>query len=251
MKIKKFKIGKIITGAFVFVAVALMISLADLFSSLITVGGFTFTSDNINISNYNLYAVNVFTNENKIIADEQSEQCKKQGGAGYIHMTSSAYNIIASIYDSKADAENVKANLIPTKPNTTITEIKIPNIIINSNLTNQEKEVINKSFSIFKTSYKKLYDVSVSLDTSIITEINAKLSINEIYSEANNVRQNFTTVFANSSNFIELSKTLENLCETLSNLIDAEIKYPFTSYIKNAYCEIVFLYKNLANKLTN
>ena len=251
MKNKKFKISKILTGVFVFITVSLMLSLADLFSSLITVGGFTFTSDSINVSNYNLYSISLFSNNNKLVAEEQSESCKKQGGAGYVFMTDNNYNIIASIYESKADAENVKANLINSKPNTNILEIKIPNIIINCNLNTQEKEIINEAFTIFKTSYKKLYDISVSLDTSIITEINAKFSINELFSTANNVVNNFNTIYSNSNltNFIELKIKLQDLCKTLNKLMNAESDFPYTSYIKNTYCEIVFLYKSLAESL--
>lgn len=253
MKKLKVKISKIFTGIFVFVAFTLTISLADLFSSLITVGGFTFTSDNLSLPQFTLYAVSTSSSDNKIIADEQAESCRKLGGAGYVYMTDSAYIIIASIYTTKADAESVKSNLIATKPNTTILEIKIPNITINGNLSTEEKEVIMNALGIFKNTYKKLYDISVSLDTSIITEINAKLNINQLCGEVNTVVNNFATMFKNShlTDFIEVEKKLQELQTALNNLVDATATIPLTSHIKNTYCKAVFLYKNLAESLEN
>ena len=92
-----------------------------------------------------------------------------------------------------------------------------------------------------------MYDISVSLDTSIITEINAKLNINEVYSEANTVINNFNTMFTDSNIApLKLSSTLQELQKILNGLINANSTFPFTSHIKNAYCEVVFLYKELA-----
>ena len=77
---------KLFTGIFIIVSVCLMLSLADLFSNLITVGGFTFVSDEVFLSKYTMYAVCVSSHSTKILAQDNSDSCFSLGGAGYIWM---------------------------------------------------------------------------------------------------------------------------------------------------------------------
>lgn len=255
MKMEKSKkhinFSKVFGIIFCLVTFGLMITMADLFSSLITVGGFSFVNDNINFSEYKLYAVYTAKYQEKILANESSENIKMQGGAGFLYMNENSYYIIASIYETEADAKKVLTNIIEKKPDASIITITIPQIVISSNLEGQEKSVVNNSLSLFKNVYKKLYDISVSLDTTVINEVNAKLTINEIYSEVQTALNNFNTIFNGnvSTSLLKIKLGLEEIETHLDDLINTNLTLPFTSLVKECYCKVIYSYKNIASHI--
>ncbi len=250
-KNKKVSFGKIFTLVFSLVVVGLSITLADLFSSLITVGGFSFTHEDVTFNKYAVYAVCTSSHPTDITAKENATLCKNQGGAGYIYLKDNSYYIIASIYENEEDAKKVKENLKNSKPNAEIIKIEIPAISINNNLEASEKDVLVKSVNIFKDTYKKLYDISVSLDTSVISEVNAKLSINSIGGDISKLQNNFNTMFNlnMSSNLITIKLKLKELCDLIKTLIDGNITTPLSSSIKYCYSAVIFKYWELAEEL--
>ena len=245
----KKRLNKIFTGITVIVTVALMISIADLFSSLITVGGFTFVSDDVSISKVEMYAVCISNHKTLIQAQDNANVCISLGGAGYIY-TDDEYYVVASIYENEADAKKVKESLVVTKPTTTIKNIEIKSVTFSGNLSSQEKSTITNTLGIFKTTYKKLYDISVSLDTGVIQEINARLSVNELASSVNEIKDNFNTVFnsTQTKNLITIKNAVDKLSTALNSLINNS-KVPYTSYIKYAYCESIMIYKGLCENI--
>lgn len=246
----KNKLSNAFTIILISVTFCLMISLADLFSSLITVGGFSFVSDDITFSKYQTYAVCTSSYQTKIQAQENSNNIQMQGGAGYIWENENEYVLIASVYENEPDAKKVLENILDNKPQAKIETITTPHISISSNLTTQEKETFIKTIEVFKTVYKKLYDISVSLDTSVIKEINARLQINELASDVNTIISNFDTVFPNQSsgNFLATKNAIDTLNVNMQNLIEDNYN-PYTAKIKYTYTATIFLYKQLGESL--
>lgn len=251
MKNKTKIFNKIFTGIFCTVIIALMITLADLFSGLITVGGYSFASENITSGELNYYAVCTTSHDTKILADELSETIQLQGGAGYVYMNKHSYYVVAGIYQTEADAEKVKQNLIQSKPQTSIVKITIPSISLTSNLTQQEKTAVLDSLAIFKNIYLKLYDIAVSLDTNVVTEVNARLQINELASTLNTTLSNYTTLFSNNltTELLKIKISLEDAKKLLDTLVNSSSLIPFTSLVKETYCKIVVCHKNLCEGL--
>lgn len=243
--------NKIFSFSFIVVVFACMVSMADFFSSLITVGGFNFVSENIGLSQTNYYAVCTSSHPTKLLASEMSEGVKLQNGAGFIYLSEDVFFVVASIYENISDAEKVKQNLIEKKPETTIVKISIPEIKLSSTLSADEKTVISNSLHTFKNTYKKLYDISVSLDTAVISEVNARLSINQISSDIIKVMGDFNTIFNTnlSTNLLQIKIKLEELSKTTSSLCEETNKYPYSANIKECYCKTIALYKDLASEL--
>ena len=242
--------NKIFTILIIVVSMTLMFSIADLFSSLIAVGGFNFANDDVFMAKYDVYAICTSTNQTLIQAQENANICISLGGAGYI-LLDDQYYIIASIYENESDAKKVQESLTATKPSASIKKIEIPCISLQSTLSTQEKSTLTETFSLFKNSYKKLYDISVSLDTGVIQEINARLSVNELASSITEVGNNFNTVFSNNTgaNLLKIKNAVNDLSTAINDLVNSS-KVPYTSYIKHAYCESLFIYKALCESIT-
>lgn len=245
---KNSKFGHFFSVIFCLVSFALIVTMADIFSSLITVGGFSFSTDNINLSEYKVYAVCTSSHQEKVMAQESAESIKKQGGAGFIYMNKSSYNVVAGIYETEADAKKVLSNIIEKKPDSMIVTITIPSIIISNNLSSQEKTTVNECLVIFKNVYKKLYDISVSLDTAVLNEVNARLDVNSISSNVQNTLNNFNTIFSNNTNtsLLSLKLSLEEIQDYLKDLVEISSSIPFTAFVKETYCKVIMSYKNMA-----
>lgn len=245
------KLTKFFTIITAIVLICLSVTMADLFSSLITVGGFTFTNNDITLNKYNIYAICTVSTETKAIADERSVSNKNQGGAGFIYMHNSKFYVIASIYENESDAIKVKDNLKESNQNVEILNIQIPSITLSSSLESEEKTTLENSLTIFKTTYKELYDISISLDTGVINEVNARLKVNELGSKINTISTNFTTLFNNqmSNNFLIIKLKLKELTQTIDSLINSSTSFPYTSKLKETYSKTIELYQTMANSL--
>lgn len=243
--------GKIFTITFLVVTICLSVSLADLFSSLIAVGGFSFVNDDVSITKYTLYAVCTSSHNSKLVASEQAESCMNSGGAGYVWLCDDAFYVVASIYESESDAKKVQENILSSRPSAAIKKIVILPITISNNLSSQEKNTLNECLNAFIDIYKSLYDISVSLDTSVISEVNARLAINEIGSKITTHEGNFNTIFqnVNTSELSSIKNALENLSDIVYQLVESSSGKPFTSVIKNTYTKVVFAYQSLSDTL--
>ena len=230
---------------FMIISFALCISLAGVFSSLITVGGFSnITSGDAKSSGFVVYAVSLYKTQTKAQAREMSEVTMRKNGAGYIYQDDEAFYVFASCYENKADAEKVVSNLKENEVSSSIKDLQFNEILLKSKMTEQEKTVLIKALSSFKNLYKKLYDLSVSIDTKLLTEIQAKVLLNDIISEQSKVQTNFETIFN--------SKLTSTLLESniLNNLADfSSLDIPYTSQVKNTYFQVLFEYNSLSSKI--
>lgn len=238
---------------FMIISFALCISLAGVFSSLITVGGFSnITSGDAKSSGFVVYAVSLYKTQTKAQAREMSEVTMRKNGAGYIYQDDEAFYVFASCYENKADAEKVVSNLKENEVSSSIKDLQFNEILLKSKMTEQEKTVLIKALSSFKNLYKKLYDLSVSIDTKLLTEIQAKVLLNDIISEQSKVQTNFETIFNSklTSTLLEIKLSLSNISNILNNLADfSSLDIPYTSQVKNTYFQVLFEYNSLSSKI--
>lgn len=247
------KKSKFFSLFFMLISFALCISLAGVFSSLITVGGFSnITSGDAKSSGFVVYAVSLYKTQTKAQAREMSEVTMRKNGAGYIYQDDEAFYVFASCYENKADAEKVVSNLKENEVSSSIKDLQFNEILLKSKMTEQEKTVLIKALSSFKNLYKKLYDLSVSIDTKLLTEIQAKVLLNDIISEQNKVQTNFETIFNSklTSILLEIKLSLSNISNILNKLADfSSLDIPYTSQVKNTYFQVLFEYNSLSSKI--
>ena len=248
------KSSKIITLLFGVLCLAICLSFAELFSSLITVGGFYNTSkDNtIKQNSFSLYAISVFSTETKIQAKEMSELIRRKNGAGYIWQTDKNYLVLTSCYENEADAQKVSNNLKESNTDNQIIKIDFDSITIKTSTVEQEKSTLENSVQSYKNLYKKLYDLSVSVDTNLLSEIKAKVDLSVITSDFAKTKSSFESLFNSrlTSSLLELKLSLNNVSNMLSELSDfSSNEIPYTSQIKYTYFQILDEYKSLAKNL--
>ena len=92
----------------------------------------------------------------------------------------------------------------------------------------------------------------MSIDTKLLTEIQAKVLLNDIISEQSKVQTNFETIFNSklTSTLLEIKLSLSNISNILNNLADfSSLDIPYTSQVKNTYFQVLFEYNSLSSKI--
>lgn len=247
------KSTKFITIFTMIICLVMCISFAELFSSLITVGGFNTIKDNeIKQPNFSLYAISMYSTETKIQAKEMSEMTKRKSGAGYIWQSDKCYYVFASCYQNEADAIKVSENLQENNVNCQIVKLDFDSIIVSAKTNEQEKTTLQESVLCYKNLFKKLYDLSVSIDTNLYTEIEVKIYLSDIISEFTKTKTSFETLFNSklTSDLLELKLSLTNIANILESLSEfSSLEIPYTSQVKNTYFQVLNEYNNISKSL--
>lgn len=234
------------------ICIGLCITMADLFSTFITVGSFSNTAGG-KINAYSIYAVYLHQSSIKTSALEQSTGIKKIGGAGYVWENESLFYVITSAYIEENDAIKVKQNLNEGDYHAEILKINIAEIPIGNAYTTEELSALTSAINLFKNTYKSLYDVSISLDTFILSETQCRLEIAKIQSEISQKKSDFDALFNSklTSELLQLKLSMNSLSTLIQQLIDyvETTSQPFTSKMKFNYMEILLLNKTLSQKL--
>jgi hypothetical protein len=245
---KRSKFLAILTCIFCFV---LCITLADLFSTIITVGSFSGGSGG-KISPYSIFAVTLYQGTVKSSALEHSVTIKKTNGAGYVWEDDGTFYVIASAYKEENDANKVKENLTNSNYNVEVLKISIDEIAISKNYTNEELNSLLSAGNLFKETFKSLYDISISLDTEIISETQCRLEISNLQSEVGKIKNDFEVMFNAklSPVLLQLKLSINSVSTLIQQLIDFESSnQQFSSKIKYNYIEILSINQKLAKQI--
>lgn len=246
---KKFKLFGICV---IILSIGLSFVLADLFSSIITVGNFAFlTTQTTKCNSYTIYAVSLEKTISLAQAKEKVNDVLQKNGAGFIYSKDNMYYILASGYENKSDAEKVVGHLSDSNVTSEIIEIKVDKIEIDMNLTTNEKTTMSEAINIFKNTYKTLYDISISLDTAVKSKSECKLLLNDLKSNILKTQSNFDTQFNSklNSKLLSIKLQINELTTTIQNLINNSDNELLSAHIKSAYLEAIKLNQALANDI--
>ena len=235
------------------ICMALSVTLADLFSSVLTVG--FFSADSLSEQSLEIYAVSLLRTQSKIEAVEFSKTIQSQNGAGYVWSQNKEFYVFASAYEQENDAKLVKDNLKTQSVESEIIKLNFLSINFKEEYNNEERSELSNSTAIYKTTFKKLYDISVSFDTEIINEMQAKLEVGKILSDVTKSRTNFETRFATKKNSetVYLGVKYKDLLEATQNLSDSNLvsdMQTYSSLIKYTYIKILSIYSELIVELS-
>ena len=229
-------------------SIILILIIANMFANFI-IPTQTFTTS-ISSNSFQMYLISLSKSQIESEAKSHSADFQEIGGGGYIWKQDDYYHIIASAYLNKADAELVQ-NSIKLNQNLTseILTISFNNYTIYGNFSSEENKVISDLLSACTNFYSSIYDIAISLDTSVCNEISAKLAVNSAHHDFSTTIANFNTIFSphlpsNLSPVYALALKGYKIGEKLvsGELINTNQNY--SSLLKYRYLEIMNLYYN-------
>lgn len=227
---------------------ALAISLAELFSSVITIGDFAFLpSSQAKSSAYTVYAIAFYKTTDESSTTNLAKKLQIKNGAGYIFKKDNVFYILSSAYESENDAKKVLEKNETDEFSGEIIKIDVKEINFDITLSGKEKIAISNCFACFKNVYTTLYDLSVSLDTEVKNQTECKLAISNLKASISKIQSDFDTHFNSKldKNLLNIKLKLSDLNNMLQNLLEQDSDgISFSSKLK--YDSIDAIVQNIA-----
>lgn len=248
--VKRTKVKKlgIFTIVLFLISVGLVISFADLISSRLTGGGSLFIGGKIKISSFNVYAIEIGSFSEYSQAQNLATSIKNKGGAGYI-LQSGDYHIFLSMYESLADAEQVKGNLQRDSLSVKIYNINMPTIDIKYR---GEERLLTNALNEFKKLYRKIYELSIAYDSNEMTKIKVVANIEGYIEEIKGICDDLENEidYQATAALISVKTSLEKVIVSMKEIVKKNNDgMLFNSAIKYGYFEIMFEYLALAREI--
>lgn len=231
------------------ISFAICILGADIVSNYITVGYFNIAGG-VKQNSFDIYAISLSSFSNKLEAEEISKSYKRKNAGGFVWKIDGLYHILASAYTSENDAIKVKDKLIDISIDSKVVKIEFDEVIMQGSYNQHEKTCLVNSLTCFKTTYEKLYDISVSLDTEVLKEIECVLAVGEIKSGIVETLSNFNNLFNDklTTNLLKIKVSLNSLVKTLEITDEKDdTTIPYSSKLKYAYLDVLNNYYSIIN----
>lgn len=232
--------------ALILVCIVSVVALADLFSTALTTGKFTFglfKSKEYKFDSRTLYAVTMGQSEDKFRAFTIAGGASVLGAGGYVWYENDTYKVMANIYQSRSDAEQIVKNISNTEYTIEIQEINLDGVNVDKyEMDKEDKGIVYDAICRMYQLYIDLYDMSNNIDTKNITYIQASSIVNGYKSECKIVNSSISEV-KSRYNFEALSNihsTYVHIIEILDSLVYKLLEdNQTTSVVKYSEIEVV------------
>lgn len=250
MKKSRRILNKFFIIVFSLACVAVCVCLAQVFASVLTVGGLSFTNINSDFADFKVYAISLGTYSTKSAAEASAASAHQKNAGGFVYRKDGLFYVLASAYEKENDAKLVQESLSGEGINNEIITITFNEVELQDISTVLVEKEFIESLNIFKTAFLKLYDISVSLDTSVIDITRAKIEIIAVKAEVEGKLESLTKgastidgiyyqIIKNKYNIvIQELNDLKNYEEIGGIFLSAKIKYSYL-YIINVAEDLI------------
>ncbi len=246
-KIKKVLI--LFTFTFVFAA---CLGFAQVISYLI-IPTSTQVSQGLSTPSFKLYFISLTKSQLENSAHSLACDYQKLGAGGYVWKYNGYYHVIASCYEKENDATLVQNNIkVNYNLDSDIFSIDFTTLSLSGDYDNDGKKVLTKALKSFYVAYQELFDIAISLDTSVYNDISARLAINNVYSTMNSTLADFNTLYKNvqEQTLSLLGRHLGKAVNILENLCSGKLEsntQTYSSLIKYRYTQLLSTYYDFLN----
>lgn len=210
------------------------ISLIILFISLIVKGGKPVAQPhNIKLKSYTYYSVSVGKYETRERAKIEADKIIVRGGAGYI-VEFKGFNILASLYTIKADAESVAESLTASNLSAEVFIIEIPKIYVES--TFDYSEVLNG----LTIPFEPLCGLYYGIDGGSISLNEAKSGLMEIITVLSDLFVDFEKKQTYNIKGIRIRAEYKLVLNYLTNLLNFQNADDLSLSIKQVQFKIIY-----------
>lgn len=208
-------------------------------------------STSVKSNNFEIHCLSLAKSQVESEATTLAKDYMLIGAGGFVWKNENYYHVISSAYSNKNDAILVQ-NSIKTNQNldSEIITISFESKEIIGNFSSEETKVLTKALNCFQEYYLSIYDIAISLDTSVFNEISARLAVNNIHNNLATTIANFETIY--KDNYVGNIKILHDALKKASQTSQAlcsgltiNTNQTYSSLLKYRYLEMLNIFYNI------
>ena len=192
------------------------------------------------------YAVSVFESDDYSTCFENANDVKLQGGAGYVFAKNNKYYLIAHIYKSKIDAENVCQNIEGFEAK--FFEVKLDRLTIKNQFSAEQISVLKQSLQLVDLCYENLSKISHSLDLGEIFDAEARQKLQVFKESCQQTEQTLHKAFQNVFENVVINVKIFN-SEVISSITMLGASQNLSSDVKYVLASIMDSFTKLQSKV--
>lgn len=244
--------NKVFITAFIYTLIVVFIIIGNYLSVF-----FITTSSNIadiKSNGFQLYMLSLSKSKIKKESSSIAKDFQSIGAGGFIWKYEDYYHNISSAYSNKNDAILVQNSIKNNKNiDSEILTITFNPITLTGSFDNNENKIISSSLNSFYTFYTNIYDIAISLDTSLYDEHYAHLEVNHTHNNLLTTITDFETYYKNNlvGNLKIIDKYLQQALSISKSLCDEKYinkTQTYSSLLKYKYLEMLSLYETISLK---
>jgi hypothetical protein len=219
------------------------------------VGSLDVGSGNTGFSEFKVYTISLGAFQTKSNAQTHADNVQKKNAGGYIYQRDGAYHVLLSAYEKENDARLVMKNLQDVGTTCELLTITFNEANFYNISSTAYKKELSSSLNIFKTVYLKLYDISISLDTSVMDDPKAKIEVISIKAEVEKTLEEISKGTSSMDGIYY--QMVKNKYEEIINILNEVKNYEATdgillsAKIKYSYLETLHLAQKLIDIINN
>lgn len=236
-------------GAFAVITIALCFIITFLIAHFVGGGSVLgFLPDGSKSADEAYYAVAADSYDSEELSAISADELRKLGGGGFV-IHDGRYYLIAGVYGDEASAKKVAERMESLKATVYKIEITKPQL---KWCKTADKSTVEEVLTYAEKIYRRLYEISVDLDSGNIAEAQAASKIGILQRDINKLtsKLNGITVSEKDFNLIKLKAETAAADAMLDNLKNQSLpRYNLVSDIRYTYTAIIVGYKNLTRNI--
>ena len=157
----------------------------------------------INVPAFSLFTIQLGAYSTEDAAKTEAANVKAQGGAGYV-AKGDYFRVLASGYNTKADADNVQAQLKDANKDSQVFELKCDELVFKITATKAQIDTINNAFTKYPLLCSQFVDYSASFDKGDISQIEFRTKIKTMLSDIQKIKTDLTNMGSSNKALLAL-----------------------------------------------
>ncbi len=179
-------------------------------------------------------------------AGNLSAELQSKSAAGYVYFDGQ-YHVLANLYLTKTDANNVCENLKLQYPNCKVYTLSYNKFFTNKKLSSSENTAYKKLCEVGKNSIEQLYNNIYQYDISQINETQLKVNFGSIADNFTDTYNQFISAFNSNSKYNKAKSCLAELYFSLGTLKNITNETDFNFKMRYELIKIVVNYTSIVS----
>ncbi len=214
-------------------------------------GGISSVSENVELPAISCFALQMGAFSSEENASSLSASLKERGAGGYVYDDGSMYRVLASGYNSEAEARSVKERLISEGSDCTVYDISAPAVTFSITAGKDDIQSIKDAFCALYDAQTALCAACIEFDENSMSPSEGAALVKDIQAELSSSCESLYKYAESSSAMSVLADCCDSCIASLTSLADGNYAASpeFSSAMKHSLLEISDSYASMLKSI--